>query len=297
MTIFLDSVDDTILRAVVSDVFGTPARIRHSQPLGMGMSHVVYRIWLEQPNIDCVFRFSRGAADTFETEIANYAAVSRLTGVHGPEIYAVDRSCSSAATPFMVMEYLAGIEWQVLCRENEQRDRIRAQVGEFYAQLHRETVAREDKPNVILGIEQLADDAADFLDLDRQAVVDCAEVARRLVAHIDSYVLCFSDGELYFRPGPDGNYQPAFVLDLQWMHHDLAVLDICAHVGDHFLLGYSRTAGIELDADQLSRLAILRELSSWGFIATESASRTRIPWIQSQRPRIAGIMESIRKLH
>lgn len=66
------------------------AIVRDSRFLGLGMSHVVYRVRLEQPAVDCVFRFSRGTVDTFDNEIANFAAVNRLTGVPGPEIYAVD---------------------------------------------------------------------------------------------------------------------------------------------------------------------------------------------------------------
>jgi hypothetical protein len=296
MTIFLDSIDDATLAAAAVAAFGTGTHVLDKRFLGLGMSHVVYRILVDRPPGDCVFRFSRGTADTFDNEIANFAAVQRLTGVPGPKIYAVDKSCSHSATPFMVMEYLTGIEWQALCREDEsQRDAVRWQVGEFYGRLHSETAPRSHKSNIILGIEQLADPAAEYLNLDRDAVLGCVETARRLIAGIDTYVLCFSDGELYFCPAGDGNYQPAFVLDLQWMQHDLALLDICAHVDDHFLRGYRRTSGIDVDVTLLDRLAVCRELSSWGFIATEAASRTRIPWIQSQRPRITDIMDAIQR--
>lgn len=301
MTIYLDSVDDTTLRAAVVAAFGAGTRIRRREFLGLGMSHVVYRVSLDRSPTDCVLRFSRGSIDTFDTEISNYAAVHRLTGVRGPEIYAVDKSCSHAATPVMVMEFMVGTEWAELCRENElQLRRIRAQVGEFYANLHSESVPRspDDKPNLVLGIEQLAKDSADYLDLDRRVVANCIGSARELIAHIDRYALCFSDGELYFQS--DGSCQPAFVLDLQWMRHDLAVVDICSTaVGpsdrscDPFYIAYARSLEMELDADYLSRVARCRELSSWGFIATESASRTRIPWIQSKRPVIMGLMESI----
>lgn len=297
MTIYLDSVDDATLRAAVVSVFGSETRIHRREFLGLGMSHVVYRVLLERPRTDCVFRFSRGLSDTFDVEMANFAAVNRLTGVRGPEIYAVDTSCVHAATPFMVMEYLVGTEWTVLCRENKaQEGRIRGQVGEFYAHLHSESGPKPigDKPNLILGIEQLAEDAADYLALDRRTVENCAAVAQELVAHIDRYVLCFGDGELYFRP--DGGSRPTFVLDLQWMRPDLAVVDICAdsiESSDPFYASYARVSGIELDADHLGRIALCRKLGSWGFIATESASRTRIPWIQSKRPVITGLMDVI----
>lgn len=297
MVIYLDSVDDATLRTAVVSVFGPDTHIHRREFLGLGMSHVVYRILLDRPPVECVLRFSRGLSDTFDAEIANYAAVYRLTGVRGPQIYAVDRSCNQAATPFMVMEYLSGTEWAALCRENKaQAGLIRGQVGEFYAHLHSEGVPRPagDKPNLILGIEQLAEDSADYLDLDRRVVENCAAVARELVAHIDRYVLCFSDGELYFRS--DGTYRPAFVLDLQWMRHDLAVVDICSDAtvpSDPFYESYARVRGIELDTDYLRRVALCRKLSTWGFIATEAASRTRIPWIKSKRPAITALMKSI----
>jgi aminoglycoside phosphotransferase (APT) family kinase protein len=139
MTIFLDSVDDATLAAAAVAAFGTGTHVLDKRFLGLGMSHVVYRILVDRPPGDCVFRFSRGTADTFDNEIANFAAVQRLTGVRGPDIYAIDKSCSHSATPFMVMEYLTGIEWQALCREDEsQRDAVRWQVGEFYGRLHSE---------------------------------------------------------------------------------------------------------------------------------------------------------------
>lgn len=169
MTVFLDRIHTATLDAAAVAAFGVGTRILDSRLLGLGMSHVVYRVLIDRPPGACVFRFSRGVTDTFDNEIANFAAVSRLTGVRGPDIYAIDKSC------------------------------------------------------------------------------------------------------------------------------DLAAVDICTHIDDHFLRGYTRTAGIALDTTFLSRLAVCRELSSWGFIATEAASRTRIPWIQSQRPRITDIMEEIQR--
>ena len=322
----LDSVEDDVIGEVARHAFGSSAEVLTSELLGAGSGNLAYLVALRGEPRRFVFRFNRGFRDdVYESEAANYRMVAAATGVRVPEIVTIDRRRELSPTSYMVMEYLTGQDWTVLCAGDNpatsarQKDDIRRAAGRFYADLHavtRPATAGESVATIAMGLAQFSTAVREgHLDVDLDKVAACERVvAADGSVQSSTLSLCMSDGEMFFDERA-GTYELAFVCDLEWVGFgnrlaDLSgqalpgrrlwALDIPVAVApdtihrDPFFQAYAESADVDVDAGAVGRLALYSQLSMWGTIAAEVAPPEKKRWIREQKlPLINELIELV----